>query len=310
VTIELGAGREFDLIRQLRERWGTLAVGLGDDAAVITPVRGERMVLSTDTSLEHVHFEREWLSLAEIGYRATTAALSDLAAMAATPRGVLVSVQLTPHDVPRIIELADGIADAVRAAGTVILGGNLSRGDVLGLTMTVIGGAFAPLGRHGARPGDMLYVTGALGGPAAALRALTSGETPPAAVRARFARPAARIVEARWLAARGAIACVDISDGLAADAGHLAAANDAALEIAIDRIPVFAGVGVDDALAGGEEYELLLAARAPLPHAEFAERFGVALTAIGRVAESGKDVRLMRDGKRVAAPPGHDHFSR
>lgn len=308
--VAMGAGAEFDLIRQMRERWGDLATYIGDDASALEVPRGERLLLSTDTSLEAVHFRREWLSPREIGFRSVTAALSDLAAMAATPLGVLVALQLTQDDRARIAELADGIGDAVRAANTRVVGGNVSRGDVLALTTTVAGSAYAPLARSGARPGDLLYVTGALGGPSAALAVLASGATLSAQLRDRFARPAVRVAEARWLATRGAVAAIDISDGLAGDATHLSAASDVALEITVERIPVFPGAREADAWAGGEEYELLLAARAALPEDEFAQRFGIALTPIGRAVEGPPGVRFTKNGKRVAAPTGYDHFSR
>jgi thiamine-monophosphate kinase len=308
--VALGPGIEFDLIRSLRDRWGPLAADIGDDASVLRVPRGEQMVVSTDVAIEDVHFRRDWLTLQEVGYRAVTAALSDLAAMAASPQGVLVSLQLSPGAREGLMELADGIGDAVRAADTVVLGGNLARGDTLAITTTVVGSAFTPLTRAGARPGDLLYVTGALGGPNAALRALNAKKTLSAELRARFAHPAARIAEARWLAARGAFAAIDISDGLAGDAAHLAAASDVAIEIQSERVPVFAGATTDDALAGGEEYELLLVARTPLPEDEFPKRFAIPLTPVGRVIEGKPGVHFTRAGKRAAAPPGYDHFSR
>src|SRR5688572_2307707 len=202
-TLALGPGAEFDLIRQLRERWGSLAPRLGDDAAVLQIPRGEQLVVSTDAALEGVHFRLDWLSHREIGYRAVTAALSDLAAMAAVPRGVLLSLQLSADAREHLLELADGIADAVRAVDTVVVGGNLARGDLLGITTTVLGAAYAPLGRGGAQPGNLLYATGLLGGPRAALRALESGRTPDPHLRERFAHPTARVAEARWLVTRG-----------------------------------------------------------------------------------------------------------
>lgn len=307
--MNLGAGREFDLIRGLRERWGPLAADIGDDAAVLRVPRGEQMVLSTDTALERIHFRRDWLSLREIGYRAVTAALSDLAAMAAAPIGALVAMQVPSDSATELFELGDGVGDAVRAAGTVVLGGNLSRANSWGVTTTVIGSAFAPVSRAGARPGDFLYVTGALGGVRAAIRQLESKGVSPE-LRARYARPVARIVEARWLAARGIVAAIDISDGLHQDATHIAAASDVTIEIDAERVPVAGGATADDALAGGEDYELLVASRTPLPESDFAREFATSLTAIGRVVEGGCAVHFTRDGKRVAAPPGYDHFSR
>jgi thiamine-monophosphate kinase len=307
---EMGRGAEFDMIRALRARWGPIAPDVGDDAALLQLPRGELLVASTDTALEGVHFRRDWLSDAEIGYRAVTAALSDLAAMGAAPRGILISLELSAAARDRLLDVADGIADAVKAVGTIVLGGNLARGERLGITTTVLGSAFAPLRRSGARPGDLLYVTGVLGGPGAALRALGDGRQPAAPVRTRFARPSARIAEARWLATRGAVAAIDVSDGLAADLGHLAAANQATLEVQLERIPTIDGASEADVLSGGEEYELIVASRAPLPDAEFRDRFGIPLTAIGCVVAGTPDVQLTRNGTRVATPPGYDHFSR
>lgn len=310
-------GGEFELIRQLLEQWGPLAVGIGDDASVLRPPRGEQMVISTDASVEGVHFRREWFTLEEIGYRAVTGALSDLAAMAAAPLGVLVSIQVRGDRRSDLTKLAEGIAVALRTANTVVIGGNLTRGDALAITTTVVGSAYSPLTRGGARPGDLLYVTGKLGGPNAALRAWRNGATPPQELRDRMATVQARIAEARWLAARGAIAAIDISDGLSSDAGHLAAASDVGLEIRIESVPVFPAATEEDALAGGEEYELLVAARAPLQEDEFSGRFKLPLTLIGRAVERGVTgvtgvtaaVQFTRAGKRVAAPKGYDHFT-
>src|SRR5436190_18927777 len=306
---KLGRGAEFDLIRAMRDRWGDLATGIGDDAAVLQPGRGEKLVLSTDATVEGVHFRRDWLSWREIGYRAITAALSDLAAMAAAPAGVLVSLELADAERSIALEIADGIGDAVRSAGALILGGNVTRAPHVAITTTVVGSAFAPLARSGGRPGDLLYVTGALGGPAAALRAWTAGGQPAATARARFARPVARLREARWLAARGAVAAIDVSDGLAADVGHLAAASDLAVEVHVELVPRVREASEEDAVAGGEEYELVVLSRAPLPEREFAERFGIPLTLIGQAIGNGANVVLARDGNRVAAHPGYDHLS-
>jgi thiamine-monophosphate kinase len=308
--IALGPGAEFDLIRRLRDRWGALAPRIGDDAAVLRVGRGEQLVASTDAALEGVHFRREWLTAEEIGYRAVTAALSDLAAMGATPIGVLVSLQLPPPALTEVDRLADGIGDAVRSVGTIILGGNMARGNSLGITTTVLGSVYTPLTRAGARPGDLLYVTGSLGGPGSAVRALLAGSTPSPAQRARFARPVARLAEARWLAARGAVAAIDISDGLAGDAKHLASASDVSVQIQVERLPLVEGATADDALGGGEEFELLVAARAPLPAAEFASQFGVPLTLIGRVVAGVPDAVFSRGATRVASPVSYDHFSR
>jgi thiamine-monophosphate kinase len=282
------------------------------------PADGERLVVSTDTSVEAVHFRRDWLTASDIGYRATMAALSDLAAAGARPIGVLVALTVPRPWRAELASLADGIGDAVRRAGTIIVGGDTTRGDALSLTVTVLGAARAPLTRRGARVGDRVYVTGVLGGPSMAIRELTGGRRPEAVSRARFARPVARIAEGRWLAAHGAVAAVDISDGLAADLGHVAAASGVRVRIDLARVPRVVGAEVGDIVAGGEEYELAVVAPA-LDVADFARTFAageeggdVTLTEIGVVAagESGVDIVDASGGSvRVDLTGGYDHFS-
>ena len=303
--VTMGRGAEFDMIRELRQGWGRFAVGLGDDAAVLDVPRGNRLVATTDSSLEHVHFRRDWLTLEEVGYRAVTAALSDLAAMAAQPLGVLVALSLPNDLASQVGAIGKGIRGAVEAADTVIIGGNLSQSDSMGITTTALGSAFEPLRRSAVRPGDFVYVTGALGGPTAAFRALRTGARPNAPIMHRFARPTARLAEARWLAQHGAFAAIDLSDGLAADAGHLAAASGCGLKLDMKLVPLFAGTTPEDAL-GGEEYELLLTSRAPLPAREFTDRFDVPLTLIGRAVE-GEPVVHIDHAMRVG-DTGWIHF--
>lgn len=304
-----GSGEEFAAIRSMLARWGDLARGAGDDAAILDLPAGQQIVVSTDTSTESVHFRRGWLTPREIGARATTAALSDLAAMAASPLGVLVAMTVPSAWRSELLDLADGIGDAARVAGARILGGDTTDGRDLSLTVTVLGAATRPLTRLGAQPGDLLYVTGALGGPLAALRAFERGDVPDAAHRARFAHPVARLSEARWLADHGAHAAVDISDGLLADAEHLAAASGAHLEIELEALPLVVGVSREDAAASGEEYELLVAAPA-LDCARFLSEMAVPLTAIGRVrSRDGASVHVTLRGARVDLPRGYDHFA-
>jgi thiamine-monophosphate kinase len=305
---KLGPGEEFDAIRDLIARFGDVASGIGDDAAVLDVPRGERLVVSTDTSVEGRHFRAGWLSAEEIGYRAVTAALSDLAAMAAQPLAVLWAVDLPEGWRPKLLALADGARDAVRAVGTKIVGGNLSGADALSITTTVLGSAYRPLTRAGARDGDRLYVTGRLGGPALALASWLAEKTPEREHRARFARPQARIIEARWLADHGVTAGLDISDGLASDARHLAAAGGIGLTVHIDRLPTVQGADAQTAARSGEEYELLVTAPS-LDTAEFERRFGIPLTAIGEVGAGG-GVAFLDRGRPVEVGRGHDHFSK
>ena len=310
--ISLGPGAEFDAIRQLLDRWGSRAVGIGDDAAVVQVSRGDSLIVSVDSVVEGRHFRPEWLAPREIGYRAVAAALSDLAAMAARPVGILVAIVAPEHWRERLVELADGIGDMVDLARTHILGGNLSDGGELSITTTVLGEVFAPLSRRGATVGERVYVTGRLGGPAAALARLSAGK-PAGAYRDRFARPIPRLAESLWLADAGASAAIDVSDGLLADIGHLAAASNVGIELDAGRIPLFrAGdaedVDVDIALHSGEEYELVVTS-SELDVGEFERRFGIPLTEIGRVARAERG-NIYLSGARVANLSGYDHLTR
>jgi thiamine-monophosphate kinase len=305
----LGAGKEFDLIREMLSHWGDVAKGIGDDAAVLSVPRGDQLVVSVDTSVIGRHFRAEWLTPTEIGYRATAAALSDLAAMAATPLGVLTAINLPTDWEDRLPEIAEGIGDAARSAKAAIIGGNISGAEELSVTVTVLGHCFKGVARSGARVGDRIYVTGSLGGPGAAVKAWNSGSTPAAALRERFAHPVPRIREAQWLADRGMRSCIDVSDGVAADAGHLAAASGHTVEIHLERLPYIEGASPIEAMASGEEYELLLSAPT-MDVAEFKSRFGIELTEIGAVVEGAAEARLMDHGARVSAPLGFDHFAR
>ena len=240
-SIALGPGREFDVIRDLVRRWGDSARGIGDDAAILDVPPGSRLLASTDATVENVHFRDGWLEPDEIGYRAAAAALSDLAAMAATPIAMLVAMCVPEQWRHYLAGIAEGIGEASRSFHAPITGGNLTRASELSLTVTVLGYAARPLARDGARVGDVVYVTGALGGPGCALGAWVSGGLPSREHRARFARPSPRIREALWLASHGATAAIDVSDGLLADAGHLAAASAVDVCIELDAIPVMTG---------------------------------------------------------------------
>jgi thiamine-monophosphate kinase len=306
----LGPGREFDLVRAMTARWGERAFGIGDDAATLDVPVGEQLVVSTDTSVEGIHFRREWLSRGEVGWRATVGALSDLAAMAAKPLGVVVAIVLPSVDVDHLDELADGIGEAAAASAAPILGGDLTAGERLTLAITVLGSAAHPLRRSGAKPGDSLWVTGQLGGPAIALDALYGGHEVPAEARRRLARPRPRIQEAIWLAHAGATAAIDISDGLAGDAQHLAAASGVRLTIDAARLPLISSASPAVAQRSGEEYELLVTGPSSFAVGEFEQRFGLELTEIGTVDGRHTGVEFLVEGRRVAPPRGYDHFSR
>lgn len=308
--LALGVGGEFDAIRAMLGVWGAQASGIGDDAALLAIPAGESLVVSTDASFEHVHFRRGWLSPREIGARATAAALSDLAAMAATPAGLLLALGVPPEWRAELDALARGVGEMAAAWSCPIVGGNVTRASELSLTITVLGTAARPLERTGAQTGDALYVTGTLGGAGAALDALLRGVVPRDADRARFASPVPRLAEARWLAEHGARAAIDISDGLVADAGHLAAASGVGVALDLAALPCVEGVTPEGAASSGEEYELLVAVppSTVLDADAFRARFGILLTRIGQVT-TGRGVSLERREHRVDLLSGHDHLS-
>jgi thiamine-monophosphate kinase len=306
-NIDLGPGKEFDLVRTLLDEWGKSAQHIGDDAAIVQVPPGEKLVVTTDTSVDGVHFRQTWLNHFEIGYRATAAALSDLAAMAARPLGIVIALTLPEADRLEARSLATGIREGASAVLCPIVGGDLSSGKTLSLTITALGSVKHPLSRAGAKPGQRVYVTGSLGGPAAAVRAWLAGNEPGERDRARFATPCPRIEPAIGLAQRGATSAIDISDGLVADLAHIAAASKVRIEIDVDRIPRVAGVTAIEAANSGEEYEVVVTAPA-IDTAQFSAEFGLDLTEIGRVVAGASGVDLLDAGKKITAPPGFDHF--
>lgn len=318
----LGPGAEFDLIR----RWTTgstppsgVSVGTGDDAACLEG----GWVVSTDLTMEEVHFRRSWGAPEDWGGRAVRAALSDLAAMAASPVAILLSLAGSREDrASGVLEsVGQGARAAAEALGAAVIGGDLSRSPgPLAIDVVALGRTPSPLLRSGARVGDELWVTGCLGGAAAAVRMLQADARPPEGLWERFARPRPRLAEALWLVGTGAVrAGLDLSDGLAGDAAHLAAASDVGVELREDLLPLdpLARTTLGQeiartlALGGGEDFEVLLAADASLAaHLDdFGRRFPeVPLTRIGRVVEGGGVWLTDSEGGRRRAPGAFDHF--
>lgn len=305
----LGPGKEFDAIRELLDAWGDRASHVGDDAAVLDFPANQRLVVSTDVSNENVHFRREWLSPEEIGWRATVAALSDLAAMGANPLGLVSAMTVPGSWRDALGGIGDGIGKASSAFDCPILGGDLSAGTDLSIAVTVLGATTDALMRSGARVGDVLWVTGMLGAPGEAVRAWNEGKPPLPRARARFAHPMPRIREGLWLAKNGCHAAIDISDGLVPDARHIAAASAVALTVMLDAIPCFDDVTPQEAAASGEEYELLVAGPINIDVAAFAREFGITLTRVGEVSTGPPGVAVIHGGKRVEFGGGYDHFS-
>ena len=227
--------------------------------------------------------------------------------MAARPLGVVIALTLPQADREEATALATGIREGASASLCPIVGGDLTAGKTLSLTVTALGSAVKPIARTGATIGQRVYVTGMLGGPSAAVRAWLSGKEPNEADRARFAHPIPRIEAAIALAQLGATAAIDVSDGLMGDLAHIAAASKVCIEIDLDRVPRLAGISALEAAASGEEYELAITA-GEVDVAAFSEAHGLALTEVGRIVAGPPGVALRENGQPIAPPPGYDHF--
>jgi len=284
-----------------------VTVGIGDDCAVLERV-GEPLVWTVDAQVEHVHFERAWMGLSDIGYRSFMAAASDLAAMGARPVGALWALALpATFSDEDLAALAAGVAEAAREVGVAVVGGNFTRASELGLTTTLLGAAASPVTRQGAAVGDGIWVAGALGLARVGLEACrlgVAGDPALAAAVAAFRRPRARL-EAGRVAPRPR-AMVDVSDGLALDlsrvAPHALLDEGALLARGGEGLAAMAAaVGLDPIaciLHGGEDYALVAASPAALP----------GFARVGEVtASGGLRVRGPR-GEVAVAPRGFDHF--
>lgn len=324
---------ERTLITHLRGRLPAappgLRVGPGDDAAVVVPERGALQVLTTDVLVEGIHFNRRWSSLADVGFKALAVNLSDLAAMGAAPSLALLSLVLpsgtTLADLDAIL---DGFLELAGREGVALAGGNLARSPgPLMVDVTAVGYVRPrrTLTRSGGRPGDALYVTGSIGAAAAGLghleAAAADGRLEMTGCLARHRRPEPRTRIGKLLGRnRAASACMDLSDGLADAVTQVAEASGTGAVVDAGALPIDpaalrwfqarGGDPVNDALAGGDDFELLFAVprkfRGRLRTVDREAR-GIPLTRIGELtAEPG--VRLLRDGAVLPMPRGFSHF--
>lgn len=313
---------EFDLIARIRARAprrADVVLGIGDDAAVLAVPHGRQLVVCTDTLNTGVHFPEDTAAEA-IGWKALAVNLSDLAAMGAVPAWCTLSLSLPRDDAGLADALVDGLLALAAEHGVTLVGGDTTRGP-LSVCVTALGHV-APGGalrRDAARPGDSIWVSGTLGDAAAALALRSRGETMPAALRGRLDRPSPRLALGQALVGL-AHACIDVSDGLLADLGHVLDASGVGAEIDVDALPASAALhaavaDVDARRAlqssGGDDYELCFtapAAREALVRAAAAAA-GVAVTRIGGIV-AGRDSVCRTGAGEVWHPPrrGYAHF--
>lgn len=291
---------EFGLIAAVVARLGSspsVLLGPGDDAAVLAAPDG-RVVATTDVLVEGVHFRRDWSSAYDVGRKAAAANLADIAAMGATGTALLVGLAVPGHlELAWALELADGLRDEADLVGASVVGGDTVRSTPMVVAVTALGdlAGCAPVTRGGAHPGDVVVLAGRLGWSAAGLRLLRSGETAGPLVEAHR-RPNPPYATGLLLAAAGATAMCDVSDGLLADLGHVARASGVTVDLQSallhdEQVPL------DDVLTGGEDHALVATVPAgqPIP---------VGCRIIGRVLEGSPGVLV--DGQTRTG--GWDHF--
>lgn len=269
------------------------------------------LLLATDAMAEGVHFDLRYSSLDDAGWKALAVNCSDLAAMGGSARAAVAAV-VVPERRPGVADaLASGLVAAAAAFGCPLVGGDTVVGPALVLTVTVLGESH-PSGavlRSGAGPGDSIFVTGPLGGPRVALAALRRGDSPAPESVERLRRPVPRLAEGRAAAEAGADAMIDLSDGLSSDLGHVCRRSGVGALLEAAAVPLGAGATLDDALAGGDDYELCFTA--PDPERVAATFAGAGLAApvrIGTITGDGEMVVVGPDGTRRRLPPaGFEH---
>ena len=307
---EIGAVGEFDLISRLAAVAGTPPPpeGPGDDAALVT-APGGRMLATTDLLIEGTHFRREWSTAYDIGRKAAAQNLADIAAMGARPTVLLIGLgAAADFPLADFDALAAGVRDECALAGATLVGGDLVRAPQLvisGSALGVLDGA-GPVLRSGARPGDLVGVVGRLGWAAAGLRLLESGVTAGPLVDAHR-RPEPPYAAGPALAAAGATAMCDVSDGLVSDAGHVAKASAVTIDLGSAALRALreGGVSDDDLLHGGEDHALLFTFPAAVAVAALPE--GAVVIGAVSALSAGEAPGVRIDGRAVAAG-GFRHF--
>jgi thiamine-monophosphate kinase len=290
-----------------------VALGIGDDCAILRPPAGSELLVTTDLCLEDVHFRRVWHPAISVGHRCLTRGLSDIAAMGGTPLACFLSLGV-PKDLQQkwVNNFLTGLLSLAQRFNVQLAGGDLSSAPKITADIVVIGQA--PTGnailRCGARPGDRLYVTGSLGSSAAVLKQLYAGKRiKPTKSNPHF-YPEPRLEVGQWLRKR-ATSMIDLSDGLSVDLAHICEESRVAALITASQIPVGKGADLELALHGGEDYELLFTARkqTKIP----SQIAGVKITEIGEIrnrTDYSSAIQILgQNGKaRPLAQRGWEHF--
>jgi thiamine-monophosphate kinase len=304
---------EKNLIRRIRQAAMRRApgVGIGDDCAVLSLPRRHEALVTTDFTLEDVHFRRAWHPADSVGHRCLARGLSDIAAMGGIPRSAFLSLAV-PKDLPQrwIDEFLRGLLLLADRWGVLLAGGDTAQSPA-GILADIMVLGSVPRGkavlRSGALPGDLLYVTGTLGSSVATLNRLLAGEKPRPKSHPRHFYPEPRIAVGRYLREKKlASAMIDVSDGLSTDLGHICEESGCGAVVYSQSLPAAAS-DVSLALHGGEEYELVFTAR---PNRRIPRQIaGVPVTLIGEIVR-GKQMKLAKpDGKtEILKPGGWQHF--
>jgi thiamine-monophosphate kinase len=292
-----------------------VAKGIGDDCAVLQAPPGSQLLITTDLCVENVHFRRKWHPAPSVGHRCLARGLSDIAAMGGTPAACFLSLGLPPKLPQAWVDgFLRGLRTLARRFHVQLAGGDISAAPKIVADIVVTG--YAPSGkailRSGARPGDRIYVTGALGGSAAVLHRLMAGKrVKPTRSSAHF-YPQPRVQVGRWLLQRGlATSMIDLSDGLSVDLAHICEESRVSAQISSSQLPIAKGSTLDLGLHGGEDYELLFTAR---KNVKIPVRIaGVAVTAIGTIAKPtnySSAIQILGENGRVRPLPqrGWEHF--
>lgn len=318
-------GGEFALIERLSHcsinSHPELVMGIGDDAAVIDHVfaNGDYQLVTTDMLVEKSHFRCDWASPEQIGVKSVACNVSDIAAMGGIPTFMFVSLSLAPEtNVEWVEALYQGMRTACQRYDVVLAGGDTTHSPMITISITLLG-RVSPKNlclRSQARPGELLCVTGPLGGSAAGLAMLSAGLNPPAYLKSKHLAPECRL-DVSTLIAPEAGAMIDISDGLAAEVNHICDQSGTGAEISVADIPIHSSVidaarmiGEDPylyAISGGEDFELLFSIS--LQGKRKLEQKGVSMTTVGAVTDktAGRMLKLP-DGQKQALSGGYNHF--